>query len=91
MGAPMNPWDMSAIEFVPITPNDGADLAQEIVAFTINGGGTVCGDFPHVDGRARKNNVTSNALPAGTYCCRMVRIRNTGTSATGITGWVAKR
>lgn len=87
----MTPYSLSAVGFMAITPNDSADLPEEIVAFTINVGGTVCADFPAVDGRQRVNNITSAPLPAGTYPCRAVRIRQTNTTATGITGWVAKK
>ena len=66
-----------------ITPNDGADLALAIRMLTIGTlGGTVA--WRGVDG------VTQNTgpLPVGTYTLSAHRILATGTTATGLTGWV---
>ena len=65
-----------------VTPSDSADLAEAIRAVTINVGGTL--SFIGLDGVI----YTTAALPAGTYALSAARIRATGTTATGITGWV---
>lgn len=65
-----------------ITPNDGADLAQPIRQITINVSGTV--SFVGRDGAT----YTTGTLPIGSYPLETSRIRATGTTATGITGWV---
>ncbi|WP_136652426.1 spike base protein, RCAP_Rcc01079 family [Paracoccus aeridis] len=67
----------------PITPADGADLATDIRAITLNAGGTL-------SWVSSENNAvqTTAALPPGTYPLLARRIRATGTTATGLTGWV---
>lgn len=66
-----------------VTPNNDTDLAQNIRAVTINVGGTLS----YVSSRDGTTS-TTDALPAGTYVLFASRIRATGTTATGITGWV---
>lgn len=66
-----------------ITPADGADLADDVRAITI---GTAAGVIAYHDwnGIAR----TTGSLPVGTYPMLARRILSTGTTATGLTGWV---
>lgn len=72
-----------AIGAFAITPNDTTDLSEEIRAITLNVGGTLS-FIDSVDGSTH----TTGELPAGTYVLLASRIRATGTTATGITGWV---
>ena len=65
-----------------ITPNDDTDLTDHIRAITINAAGVIVA--VNWDGET----CTSATLPAGTYVCLATRIKATGTTATGITGWV---
>lgn len=67
---------------INITPADGTNLSSDIRAVTINVAGTL--SFVGWDG------VTYNTgpLPVGTYPILARRIRATGTTATGITGWI---
>ena len=71
-----------AIASFVVTPSDSVDLPDAIRAVTISGAGTLAWRGP--DG------VTNHtaALPAGTYTISADRILATGTTATGITGWV---
>ena len=71
-----------AIAAYAVTPNDSTDLTQPIRAVTINASGTVS-YVSSVDGAT----YTTGTLPAGTYALFARRIRSTGTTATGITGW----
>lgn len=71
-----------ALRGFAITPADGSDLADHVRAVTLNGGGTL--SYVAWDGVT----YTTAALPAGTYPLQAIRIRATGTTATGITGWV---
>ena len=71
-----------ALRGFSITPADGSDLTDDIRAVTLNVGGTL--SFVAWDGAT----YTTAALPAGTYPVQARRIRSTGTTATGITGWV---
>jgi hypothetical protein len=65
-----------------ITPNNSTDLAQAIRAVTIGGdAGVIVYDW-------QGTTYTTGALPVGTYAMRATRIRATGTTATGLTGWV---
>jgi hypothetical protein len=66
-----------------ITPSDGTDLALPIRQITI---GTTGGTLSWIgaDGATQ----TTDALPVGTYPLAARRIRATGTTATGLTGWV---
>lgn len=71
-----------AIRAYNITPADGTDLTDDIRAVTLNVGGTL--SYVGWDGAT----YNTAALPAGTYPVYARRIRSTGTTATGITGWV---
>lgn len=71
-----------ALSSFPITPTDGADLATDIRAITLNAGGTL--SWVSTDNTVQ----TTAALPPGTYPLLARRIRSTGTTATGLTGWV---
>lgn len=71
-----------ALASFAITPNDSTDLTVNIRAVTINAGGTL--SWVDLSGAVQ----TTAALPAGTYPLFARRIRATGTTATGLTGWV---
>ena len=71
-----------AIGAFAVTPSDSEDLTDAIRAITLNAGGTVS-FVSSVDG----NTYTTADLPAGNYPMFASRIRSTGTTATGITGW----
>lgn len=71
-----------AIGALAITPSDGADLSRRIRAVTIGtGGGTI--SYIGWDGVT----YTTGPLPVGTYPMMARRIRATGTTASGLTGW----
>lgn len=66
-----------------IAPNDGADLPTAIRRLTIGGvAGAVA--WRDADGASHLTDV----LPLGTYQIRAHRILATGTTATGLTGWI---
>lgn len=71
-----------ALRSIAITPNNSTDLVDDIRAVTLNVGGTL--SYDGWDGIT----YSTNALPAGTYPIQIRRVRATGTTATGITGWV---
>ena len=73
---------MPAVGSFAVTPSNGADLTEQIRAITISGAGTV--SWVGADGAT----YNTASLPPGTYEIAAVRIRATGTTATGITGWV---
>lgn len=66
-----------------ITPSNSVDLMETVRAITI---GTAAGTLSFVgrDGRT----YTSGPLPLGTYPLFARRVLATGTTATGLTGWV---
>ncbi len=67
-----------ALDIVPVTPDDGADLAAVAVALYIETGGALV--LTSVAGQTRIVNVADFAiLPVGTR-----RVHATGTSASGI-------
>jgi hypothetical protein len=70
-----------AIGAVAVTPSDTTDLDFSIRAVTINGAGTISYILDTVT-------YTTGTLPVGTYAMQADRIRATGTTATGITGWI---
>ena len=74
----------SAIGALAITPSDTADLSAEIRAITI---GTAGGTITFVSSRDGASYVTG-PLPVGTYPVFAARILATGTTATGLTGWI---
>lgn len=66
-----------------ITPSDTVDLTAAIRLLTIGtAGGTV--SFVGRDGVT----YTTGPLPLGSYPIEALRIRATGTTATGLTGWL---
>ncbi len=71
-----------ALSALAVTPNDGADLSERVRSVTINTGGTLAYH------NWRGVTCTTAALPAGTYPLLARRVLATGTTATGITGWV---
>jgi len=66
-----------------ITPDDNNDLVSAIRQITI---GTAAGTVSFVDGEGATH--TTGPLPVGTYPLQAHRIRATGTTATGLTGWI---
>ena len=66
-----------------ITPSDTVDLPAPIRAVTI---GTAGGVIKYIgrDGETR----TTGPLPINTYSMEATRILATGTTATGLTGWM---
>lgn len=66
---------------IEVTPNDATNLPLDIRALTINAAGVV--SFVGWDGVT----YTTGPLPVGTYAILARRIRVTGTTATGLTGW----
>lgn len=74
--------DAPAIASFVIVPNDTADLSEPVRQVTLEAGGTL-----RWTGRDGAVNSTA-ALPAGSYALSATRIHATGTTATGLTGWV---
>jgi hypothetical protein len=74
--------DSPALGALAITPSDTLPLAQRIRALTLNGPGTL--SIVNWDGVVS----TTGPLPAGTYTLCATHVRATGTTATGITGWI---
>jgi hypothetical protein len=72
-----------AIGAFAITPSDGADLALAIRQITIGTAGGIL-VWRGIDGVSQ----TTGPLPLGTYPIAAHRIMATGTTATGLTGWV---
>lgn len=72
-----------AIGAFAITPSDGADLTLAVRQITIGTAGGVI-VWRGVDGVSQ----TTGPLPVGTYPIAAHRIMETGTTATGLTGWV---
>lgn len=70
-----------AVGAYAVTPSNTVDLAAPIRALTLNVGGVVVYDWAG-------QTWTTGPLPAGTYPLWATRIRATGTTATGLTGWV---
>lgn len=67
-----------ATDALPVTPDDGADLARVAIALYVEIGGTVAIDT--VGGQTRTIEVADfSILPVGTR-----RVRATGTTASGI-------
>jgi L-asparaginase/Glu-tRNA(Gln) amidotransferase subunit D len=75
--------DGPAVGSFAITPADGTDLSSNIRALTI---GTTAGVVVY-DGWDGVT-YTTGTLPVGTYALCARRIRSTGTTAAGLTGWV---
>ncbi|RRH71986.1 spike base protein, RCAP_Rcc01079 family [Falsigemmobacter faecalis] len=73
-----------AIGALAVTPSDSADLAQAVRAVTIGGEGGRLSFISSRDGQT----YTTGELPPGTYPLCARRIRATGTTATGLTGWI---
>lgn len=71
-----------AIQSIPVTPADAVDLPVAIRAVTITAPGTIA--WINLAGVS----CATGTLPAGTYTMAATRIRATGTTAGGITGWV---
>jgi len=76
------PVTSPALGSMAITPSDSTDLVARIRAVTLNVGGTLAW--------VNEEDVTqaTGPLPAGTYPLMARRILATGTTATGLTGWV---
>lgn len=73
-----------AIGGFAITPSDTADLSSEVRSVTI---GTAAGVLKYISSRDGKT-YTTGSLPVGTYPMFASRILATGTTATGLTGWI---
>lgn len=72
-----------AIRSFAITPNDSADLADYVRGIEI---GTMEGVVVYHDWNG--NTCTTGPLPVGKHAMLARRILSTGTTATGLTGWV---
>lgn len=66
-----------------ITPSDTVDLAMAIRQITI---GTAGGTIRWQNARGQQQD--TGPLPVGTHMMAAHRIMATGTTATGLTGWV---
>lgn len=73
-----------AIGAVALTPSDSTDLAVSIRAVTI---GTLAGTISFISSRDGQS-YSTGPLPVGTYALTARRILATGTTATGLTGWI---
>lgn len=71
-----------ALGALVITPSDSTNLSSPIRAITLNVGGTLA--WLNEEGAAQ----ATAMLPAGTYPLIATRILATGTTATGLTGWI---
>ena len=67
-----------------VTPSDTVDLPAPIRALTI---GTAGGTVSYIHTRTGETH-TTGPLPLNTYSLEAKRILATGTTATGLTGWV---
>jgi hypothetical protein len=67
-----------------VTPDDGIDLASVVRAVTI---GTAAGVIHYIHARTGAD-CTTGPLPIGTHSIWAKRILATGTTATGLTGWI---
>lgn len=76
-------WGPAVRSFV-IAPNDNADLPSAIRAITIGSNGGTISYVSEADGQIYE----TAPLPIGTYAVNIKRVRLTGTSALGLTGWV---
>ena len=75
-------FNSAAISSFPITTSDSADLATPVRMVTVSGSGTIA--WRNWNGIAQSTGV----LPPGSYPMMARRILSTGTTATGLTGWV---
>ena len=66
-----------------VTPSDSADLTARIRQITI---GTAAGTVAYIAWDGSSND--TGPLPVGSYPMFATRILSTGTTATGLTGWV---
>ena len=66
------------IDYVPVTPDDGNDLADIAASVFVEGGGAI--SFVSVKGQTR----TVTLPDFGWLVCGVTRVRATGTTATGI-------
>lgn len=73
-----------AIGAFAIVPADGADLISEIRAITI---GQAAGTLAFISSRDGQAYATG-PLPLGTYAVFASRVLASGTSASGLTGWI---
>lgn len=73
----------SALGAFAVTPSDDTDLSSRIRMLTI---GTAAGVVVY-DGWDGVT-YTTGPLPSGSYPMNARRIRATGTTATGLTGWI---
>lgn len=76
------PLTAPALGSLAVTPSDSTDLATPVRAVTLQTGGTLA--WINREGVAQ----ATGPLPAGTYPLMARRILATGTTATGLTGWI---
>ena len=74
--------ESSAQGALVVTPHNTTALTQRIRALTISVAGTL--SLIGWDGVT----YTTDSLPSGTYSLFATHIRATGTTATGLTGWL---
>lgn len=72
-----------AVGAFAITPHDTNDLTKNIRQLTVGTAGVVV----YISSRDGQT-YTTGSLPAGSYPMFASRIKNTGTTATDLTGWV---
>lgn len=72
-----------AVGAFAIVPSDSTDLPAAARAVTI---GTAAGSISYIDREGQTH--TTGPLPIGTYPFFAYRVLATGTTATGLTGWV---
>jgi hypothetical protein len=73
----------AAVEFFEITPDDDADLPEVPRAIYVG----VSGDIALV-GKAGTDPVLHRSVPVGPFLVAPSRVMETGTTATGLVGWV---
>ena len=73
-----------ALGAMAVTPSDTADLASAIRALTIGTAGGSVSFLSSRDGSV----YTTGPLPVGTYSLCASRILASGTTASGLTGWI---
>ena len=78
------PTNGPAIGAMALSPSDSTDLPQAIRGVTIGGAGGTLSFISSRDGQT----YTTAILPAGTYALTARRVLATGTTATGLTGWI---
>lgn len=73
-----------ALGALAITPSDSTDLSQAVRSITI---GTNAGVIKYISSRDGQT-YTTGPLPVGMHPICARRVLSTGTTATGLTGWI---